>query len=1547
MGKTYYLEVRAIAYDPDPPPGYPQFYEAGTGQSDGVLIGEGEAPAGGARLSLSATPSSLTFSAGEDVRNLQLRLSASGTGSIEVTSIREDRTYPLWGEERGLSESVALTIPGGFSETVSRPVTLDTLERAKALGAGTEGSFTLRYVASGRDTWGNPVSAVLNVPVAVSGALASTLSVQGVSVHLPDSPYFRGETVRGATITVQATGSGTIVGQVYVDDSLGWSANPAFSISISGTTDFAVEAPLPTDQAGAHTVRVQLISPAGVSGQSSYEVSAEEPPFPPQSLTLIPEVAELTDLAGTALAENVDGGVQYTFTGSATLRVLSLDNLELPAAAVNGLVVRYEAEAPGVPVIAGGSVDKEGAGAQLASFAEGYLRIGRIFYDQAADPSRLAARADLHIPRLNTDVLTLEELAISREGIELASYSWDKADRKSFSAFGVSFRLHDVGADKALILAEDPGNDRHSFAMSGSIAWSEKEGVDVQEKELGSFSGLTFFTDGDFEGGITVSEDFDLIPDMLTITQAGIELEDDVLAFKLHGELKNLPAPIDVLSSTFTLAFDTVGNVQSGIVPINELTGGRGLSDQDSTEWGFGPEEDPFATVDITYLGLDLVIQQGTLNRDHSRVLIGADIYLDLLNEDSTPAGAEGSRIGFGELGGESGLTGGLEITFGGDVIWPSLEGQINLISGKSLDLGAVKVSLDNLALECGSGSFAFLFSGSFGLQIEAIQGGIRFVNLRVSLDGDIGAPEIQPTDLSIMDFVSVRVGSVAWGSGAISYTEDQTTGEGVNRQPAIGEEPATIQVDSYLEIRGAAINIGSEDSAVMSGSFEQLLYYSVAGEHSFVLREARVEVSGCELFADIKYDRTYMRIAGGVKMQNIEAAAVGKIGIIPQTAADGTPEPRAGEPTFGLFVLVGGLGIPVAPSVFLDRVGGGIFINPTNEDITTVLLVAGFNRPELDDEDDEIASMRPRGGGDPGGFAVMLLGGVYVAERTLVEGEALITLTANYFSLDAKVNALEGMLEGRSYFLISWDPLYAEGNNVLEADLFDIFKVDGELAFYAYADDAWGIMGGVRVALLGSDLASGSFFIGPPGFMMETTVRSGIDIGLVSGYVQFSGMVWYYRPPDPDTWGAWAEVKVGGSLLWGLVSASAGIEGALIGQGTSVLIYAVGSVSFEVCWIEVYSGSIWVTISSGGFDGGKGRNACYDALIDEARNMADQMQAAKAELMNALAEAEMSLYQLDEVQRQAAGLALVERSGWVGRLLGLAFAAAEVESWPDGLPSELQGIRELLFGAEQQSLVEIRTELEQLRQSLNQEIAELQELQAQVLTRLDQYEQLLLEELPSIRDLSASGNPFQGKQQATVSVGDSTRRVQVGFQIDQAKVEQQQAEMENLREGLAGYQDAFIAQAGRLDARLQQLDEILYQSQRSFSHLMQRYHGIYANLVGYMERFIRFQQENVAQAHENLEAIRFTEVPEEVAGQFIAMTSAPTEQVVRELMSWTAANLSPAELENWTNLRISLINLLIEAQGGEGDYMSNAAVGGEAGLSPVRLFTETGVELW
>ena len=793
-----------------------QMEEVGWGESDGVTIEGGEEPPEedppeedppeeepvvvrprGGTVSLSARPSSLRFASDESEASVTLSVAAGGAGEVELTSIREDRTYPGWGEKTGSAERLDLTVAGGFALTVRRTVSLSALDRAKALGSATEGSFTVTYFVQGRDTWGNPVSASLDVPVEVSGGMRSSLAVQGVSVELPASPYYLGESVVGSQITVEASGSGTVTGQVKVDDSLDWSGEPSFAVSIAGTTTFPIPGALPVEEPGLHTVRVELTSPKELSCESVYEVSASEAPFPPQTLTLVPGVAELADFGeGEAtVTDDGNGGLVYTVNASASLRLLSLDGQVVPGAVVNGLEVRYPAGDAQAAEIVAGTVVAEGGDEALASFADGYLELNRIAFDRAQDSPQLTARATVTVPQLGADVAIVEGVAIGEAGVEVGAYPWEQAVPLDFEAFGFEFGLDAVEGYEA--------DARYAFSLSGGVGWQQNTAGDVATHEILDFSGLTFFSDGSMEGALGVSQPYELVPGVLTVTHAGLALEDGELSFALGGSLGGLPEPLDVMETAFTLVFDTGGNVESGIVLVDELTTGeRGKGGDDESEWG---DEFPIATLDVTYLAIDLIVSGGVLHRGQSRVQVGVDVYLDLLSGDDEAS----DRIGFGSISGENGFTDGLEISFDGDVHWPAPDAQVNLVSGKSLDYGPVTATLDNLAL-CFDDGFAFVFSGSFGLAIEQIEGAISFTDLEVSLSGVKGAPDIAQTQLAIMDFVAVSVGEVAWGSGEIAFYEDQTSGEGVDRTPARSEEPVTITVDNYFRIDGAEINIGS-----------------------------------------------------------------------------------------------------------------------------------------------------------------------------------------------------------------------------------------------------------------------------------------------------------------------------------------------------------------------------------------------------------------------------------------------------------------------------------------------------------------------------------------------------------------------------------------------------------------------------------------------------------------------------------------------------------------------------------------------------------------
>jgi len=270
----------------------------------------------------------------------------------------------------------------------------------------------------------------------------------------------------------------------------------------------------------------------------------------------------------------------------------------------------------------------------------------------------------------------------------------------------------------------------------------------------------------------------------------------------------------------------------------------------------------------------------------------------------------------------------------------------------------------------------------------------------------------------------------------------------------------------------------------------------------------------------------------------------------------------------------------------------------------------------------------------------------------------------------------------------------------------------------------------------------------------------------------------------------------------------------------------------------------------------------------------------------------------------------------------------------------------DLVFGPDAEAIVELRSELAELLGDINDAVTELEELQDAVLDRLDAYEAILLEELPGIQDLSAPGNPFAGMREETVSVGDTTRTVRVGFEIDQAQAVQQTEEYDTLREGFADYQDAFIKRAELLDSRLRELDEVLFQSEEALAVLMERYAATYADMVRYTSEFVDYQRVNADQARANLRESAAMPIPDDLAGSFPAGASVwPTEAVLHQRMQATAEDLSAEELDRWNDLRITLINFFLDLQGVEDEW--DATTDGEIEMDPIMMFVESGLELW
>ncbi len=1479
----------------------------------------------GVSISVAADPSGLTFNPGETEKNIALSVTATGPGSVTLNQIQEVRENSEIGTETLSPEFINQTVNSGSTITLNKVVHLSSAQRAIYLSTSTK-SFNLTINLSGVDSFGNSISASVIVPVQVSELPASGLVINDVTVTLPQSPYYVGDVIEDARVTIDATGSGTVEGQILIDDSTDWNDNPGFSVNVNNSTTFTINGNIPTDSPGDHTLKVEITSPVQFTKEVTYTISNETPPFPPKTLVLVKDVAELTNLDGTAVATTAtgpNGYVEYKFNGTAKMKLLSLNNKEVEDVTVKDLIVRYENENPTKAKIRGGTVEKEVEEGYITDFADGYLRIKKVSFVGKVSPATdyIKVDATFYWKAIKSELMDLGGFIVKKNGVEAKSFNIDSDKPKSFTAFGLTFKVHDVSPDPALVFGKDEANDRYYFKMCGSISMKEKKGTSTKDKTLTTYKNLTVYTDGDVEADITISK-FDLIPDKVTLNKIRIRYDDDNnLKCKIKGTIHDLPSPLDKLPDTeFSIKFDKDGNVSSSIVVLKELkkgNKGHGLGNNDNTEWDVG-----IGKLDITYLGLYIQYDEGTLNKDHSELMIGLDFYLNLKNQDGSEPTPDQKRISFGELNQNEDFTGGIRVNFDGDFTWNNPT-NATIITNKKLDLAVITIMIDNLSVQ--SDPFAFAFTGSILFDVSEVSGGINFENLIVNIDGEISnlSDSITGGNLSVMDVVQIDVADVNWSMTEtdLTFKENQTQGEGENQTPQTGDK--TIRVKNYFQILNASMSIGDgEGNTIMSGGFKEFTFYTpVNGSKSFVLKDANLSISEIELHADVEYSSNLLLFAGSLTMPgpegDIEAIACGKLGIVNN------------QTTMGIFIAAAGLSIPVGPGVFLSEVGGGFFLNPIPDDLAMVRKIANFERPELNDS---IEDMRPGGADNPGSFALMLLGGLYVSSPDVMSGRALATLTSNFFNLDAEVELTQGMLKGVAYFAIGWNPAYAEGAVDVELNYVDLISGNGSLDFYAYGSDAWGVMGNFNVKLLGSDLASGSVFVGNPGFMLEATVTSGIDLKVVSGSYSIRGMFWYYRTPDPDTFGAYGKVTAEGEFLEGLLGAKASLEGALMSV-PSFIFYSVGSVEFKVCYVTVYSGSLWIAVSSHGFDGGKGRNKEYDGYIEEARNMADDLKQARAELENELEQAKVELAKLSEEQREAAGLALVERSGIKGALVQTAFRQNEVLQWGNNLPPKLQIISNRLFGREEENLVRTRNQLKDLDDNISQKIELINSFQDIVVDELKDYEELVMGKLPSVHDIGRFKDPFKGMQTKVVKNKNGKNiTITVGFQIDESEAQSQRDKLNNLREDFAKYQDEFIKQAGIIDGSLQRLDEILFMNEGNLNQLVELYADTYHSMSEYIDKYVTYQVINERYAGESLNDI----------------TGSITENDIEALMEWKANDLinngKANELARWNQSRINLIEVLVQAGGLEG-YNPPEELTTES--DQVELFKLTGKELW
>jgi len=1127
-----------------------------------------------------------------------------------------------------------------------------------------------------------------------------------------------------------------------------------------------------------------------------------------EELVLIPNVALVRPTSETTITS---GSQVLDGPGILVLLPSPFDSLEVPVTFF-GLTFAPDSTHHDSMRVTGGRLDgaTEGGG-DLFTLYYNLFRAKRISFDAVRDPGKELRLDEAHVDLPGREPLVIDDIIINENGMSLEDIDLE------YTVFGLTLRIIGIetgeedGASTFLMTVRMrlQGRPRREEFCTTTLKLTEGGGVECRAEPE--------------------PEPFQIIPGhnylLLEAVEFGVH-PDSIASYAGFTVSLNYPPPLEDLGPTeFTFRVNEEGEAMGEVVVVRD----EGDEESDRTRLDFGG----FATFDLTYAALRLVCSGDGFDYEHSFVALSGDfIFHESADRDY--------RIGFGDEGDDPGV----RINFDGSVEWHDLM----LARDRRVDMGPVYIRLNTLGFEF-EPRFAFVLSGGLGVDRDEFSGELVLETLKVFSDGSVDFDHmvVRGGNLSVMNVVTVGVEDFDYCDDDCEITCRVSSGEAAT--------DTTLEVDSFFRMVGAEVNIG-EDGRAGSGSFRELLVYSSGGEDNFVLRQAEIEIADrVEVTVDLRYlvgHPTWgdiLSLAGHVEIDKEPSPITGDVyGKIGTTVG--------GEATWGIFLAAGGLNIQIGP-VTLDELGGGFFYNPIPEDLAMVRELCDIDRPEITAKVDG-----PDGRGYPGSFAAMMYGGIFVMERDLVRGRALLTITERNVALDASVEVLDGKGEGACYLEVGWAPSYVEGNFTFELDLYSLIGADAELMIYVYDEDTWAVMGDSELQVipcLPLATVEAGFFIGPPGFLLDLSFEAGFDVGILSAHAGFENMYWWNRNVS---WGAYMKIYADGEILWGLVGVEGTLEGALLGTDEEGwLIYCVGSFYAELFWVTVFDGSIWMTLSGDGLDGGEGRNARYDELIEDARNMADRMREDMEELAGALEDAVGALGELSGAELAAAGMALIRDLG------GSSTEAVELRrryeedanSYPGRVPAD---VRAVLLGVKAEvledeaigNIVRSYNGLQGDRDALSVASGYLSEKHRAVVERMEALGEVITGELPSVRDAAGFVNPVGALRFETVNIGGRSVRLQTGFELDEAAVAGNVELAGGLRDDIEEYQRRVFEAIEEYEDNLRALDEFMGPSEEpepsdlgssgrtgevSPNELSRQYAQSFAYMNGFFERYL------------------------------------------------------------------------------------------------------------
>jgi hypothetical protein len=836
--------------------------------------------------------------------------------------------------------------------------------------------------------------------------------------------------------------------------------------------------------------------------------------------------------------------------------------------------------------------------------------------------------------------------------------------------------------------------------LSGKMTFLEHE-VD--------FAGLMIRSDGKVSIGRAIYEGEIVLVDPY-VKLVRLELRADSLT--VHG-VATLPEPLVQEPQNFTFSIGPRG--VSGVVRIvaisEETPRLDGNREADATEVNFGG----IGTLDLIYLAVELNF--GSMSSSSVQGVL--DFYLE---NDAD------KRIRVGRVN-RSEVHPGVLVTFGGQVQW----GDVSYTDGLAFGYRGFELALTEVSIS-GENDFKLLFSGNLRIGLQGVGGSLGFENWGIGTDGVI-VGSVQSGTFTVTELLTISVTEVSYSMEPATIELNQASYGASNAPPSAGEQ--TIQVDWYFSF-GAQITI----VGMAGGGVDRLLIFQTGENANLIIENANLQVPQV---VDITVDFQYLSLESGFKVM---LAGSGEFGAGPAAIRVGVAGKVAylnGESSFGFFLLVeGAVRVPLAPGVFATGFGGGFFYNPDPYDLQIVRTLCGF--PEA------AGSIR-----DPGAFAAFFYGSVALVDEYAVEGAALITLTQNFFSVDAKVVLLhmDAYLYGRMNLTFGLSAPSVEGTIEVTLAVGDLLVGTQQISAYYYGENAWAILGTLQVNVLSFITANGDFYIGPPGLLVNLRSEVSYNILIVQASGGLDGMVWYVQNVS---WGGYFRSYVAVEVLLGVASAQGWLECTVVQpQAGDFFIYGVAGLELHVVGYD-WEGSVWVKIMEGGrVDAGYGSDPELDRLVEEAVQTAARMGQAGEEAQAQLAEARS--------QTETAGLP-TDPGAWMAELqrrLQAELSDSEIRSC--------------------QACLELRREsvdrLVSKRRTLLEDLGRLTE---QVITIEGRLSNLRIEVpgLPEVETYTLGDSPVQMTNLGAVEGGavDSLTLANMGFELnaDQASAQQNTA---------------------------------------------------------------------------------------------------------------------------------------------------------------------------